>query len=333
MQEQIQELVTDALARVEAAGTVDALEEERVRSLGRKGTLTGLLRQLGQMSAEERPAAGQALNRAKQSVQAAIDRRREQLEGQAAETPLDADLTLPGFGVGAGTRHVLPDVIEEICDIFHGMGYSRASGPDVELDALNFTALNFPDDHPSRDLQDTFYLNDDVVLRTQTSPVQIRYMREHAPPIAVVAPGRVYRQEQPDASHAAEFYQIEGLFVDRDVSLVDLKATVLAFVHAFYGEGAKLRFRPHFFPFTEPSVEVDLWWEGEGRSGWLEIMGAGMVHPHVFANCGYDPDEVTGFAFGMGIDRIAMVRHRIPDIRLLLENDLRFLRQFRGGVR
>ena len=328
MQKQIDEMLGAALTAVAAAEDLATLDELRVATLGKKGKLTGLLRNLGSMSAEERPAAGQALNKAKQAMAEAVADRKCALEDSVLGQGLDIDLTLPGVNPTAGSLHLLPEVIEEICDIFHGMGYSRATGPDVELDALNFTALNFPDDHPSRDLQDTFYVNDDVVLRTQTSPVQIRHMRGNKPPIAVVAPGRVYRQEQPDASHAAEFYQIEGLFVDRDVSLADLKATIVAFVRAFYGEEKKLRFRPHFFPFTEPSVEVDLWWEHKGKSGWLEIMGAGMVHPHVFENCGYDPDAYTGFAFGMGIDRIAMVRHAIPDIRLLYENDLRFLRQF-----
>jgi len=326
--DQIATLEREALERVAAAGDLQSLDELRVHYLGKKGALTSLLRGLGSMSAEERPAAGQDLNRAKQQIQAAVDERKSSLRASELDRPASLDLTLPGVNSERGTLHPLLEVVEEICDIFHGMGYTRAGGPDVELDALNFTALNFPDDHPSRDLQDTFYVNDDVVLRTQTSPVQIRWMREHEPPVAIVAPGRVYRQEQPDASHAAEFFQVEGLFVDKDVSLLDLKATVHAFVRAFYGEGCKLRFRPHFFPFTEPSVEVDLWWESEERSGWLEIMGAGMVHPHVFANCGYDPDAYTGFAFGMGIDRIAMVRHRIGDIRQFLENDLRFLRQF-----
>lgn len=328
MQQQISALEVEALAAIAAASDLRALDELRVHYLGKKGRLTILLKSLGKMTAEERPAAGQALNLAKSAIASAVESRHDSMRAQEMDRPAVFDLTLPGVEPTAGTRHPLLEVIEEICDIFHGMGYTRAGGPDVELDALNFTALNFPDDHPSRDLQDTFYVNDDVVLRTQTSPVQIRWMREHEPPVAIVAPGRVYRQEQPDASHAAEFYQIEGLFVDHDVSLADLKATVEAFVRAFYGDDHKLRFRPHFFPFTEPSVEVDLWWESEGRSGWLEIMGAGMVHPHVFANCGYEEDRYTGFAFGMGIDRIAMVRHRIPDIRLFLENDLRFLRQF-----
>jgi phenylalanyl-tRNA synthetase alpha chain len=328
MQGDVQAMLQLALAEVAAADDPTALEAVRVRWLGRKGQLTGLLRTLGELPEAQRPAAGQALNAARDQIAAALAQRTAGL--QAGERPLDAplDLTLPGRRPHPGSMHLLSQVIEEICDIFHGMGYSRADGPDVELDALNFAALNFPPDHPSRDLQDTFYVSDEVVLRTQTSPVQVRTMREQAPPLAVVVPGRVYRQEHQDASHAAEFYQIEGLCVDRCVSLADLKSTVHAFVRAFFGADRTLRFRPHFFPFTEPSVEVDLWWEGGDRRGWLEIMGAGMVHPHVFANCGYAPDVYTGFAFGMGIDRIAMVRHGIPDIRLLYENDLRFLSQF-----
>jgi phenylalanyl-tRNA synthetase alpha chain len=280
------------------------------------------------MPAEERPAAGERLNLAKQSIQELIGARREELQADSDRGGVDVDLSRPGRPAPRGSLHPVPEVVEEICEIFAGMGFSRAQGPEVELDALNFGALNFPADHPSRDLQDTFYVSPEVVLRTQTSPVQIRYMREHQPPLAIVAPGRVYRQEQPDASHAAEFYQIEGLLVDHDVSLIDLKATVHEFVRAFFGAQRQLRFRPHFFPFTEPSVEVDLWWESERGGKWLEIMGAGMVHPHVFENCGYEDDRWTGFAFGMGIDRIALVRHGIPDIRLLLENDLRFLEQF-----
>jgi phenylalanyl-tRNA synthetase alpha chain len=331
MQQEIERILDRALSEIERAEDSRALDEVRVRYLGRKGELTGLLRSLGSMTPEERPAAGQALNRAKAAVGEAVARRKLALEEAELGGPGRHDLTLPGRRPPQGSLHVIDETIERICEIFHGMGYTRAEGPDVELDALNFTALNFPDDHPSRDLQDTFYVSDEVVLRTQTSPVQVRWMREHAPPVAIVAPGRVYRQEQADASHLAEFHQIEGLFVDRDVSLADLKATVHAFVREFTGEDRpRLRFRPHFFPFTEPSVEVDLWWESEGRSGWLEIMGAGMVHPHVFANSGYDPESVTGFAFGMGIERLAMVNHAIGDIRLFYENDLRFLSQFQG---
>jgi phenylalanyl-tRNA synthetase alpha chain len=218
------------------------------------------------------------------------------------------------------------------------MGFSREDGPDVELDYYNFTALNFPDDHPARDIQDTFYIDDKRLLRTQTSPVQVRLMERQKPPLAVVVPGRVYRNEAVDATHSSEFFQIEGLYVDRNVSLVDLKTTVQEFISQLYGPNTDIRFRPHFFPFTEPSVEVDMQCFGCGgdgctlcgRTGWIEIMGAGMVHPNVFKAVGYDPDEYTGFAFGLGIDRIAMLRYGIDDIRLLYENDLRFLQQFRG---
>jgi len=328
VQERIDSLTSEALAAVQAASDVDALDQVRVRWLGRKGELTVLLRQLKDVPADERPQAGQALNRAKQEIADAVEARQTGLLRASDATALDIDLTRPGRGGVRGSLHPVPEVIDEICEIFAGLGYRRVEGPDVELDALNFTALNFPADHPSRDLQDTFYINDEVLLRTQTSPVQVRTMRGSEPPLAIVAPGRVYRQEQPDASHAAEFHQIEGLLVDRDVSLADLKATVHHFVRAFYGEDMKLRFRPHFFPFTEPSVEVDLWWESERGGRWLEIMGAGMVHPNVFMNSGIDPEKWTGFAFGMGVDRMVLVRHGIDDIRLLLDNDIRFLRQF-----
>jgi phenylalanyl-tRNA synthetase alpha chain len=220
--------------------------------------------------------------------------------------------------------------------IFFGMGYSLAEGPDVELDYYNFEALNFPPDHPSRDLQDTFYVNRDIVLRTQTSPVQVRYMERHKPPLRIIVPGRVYRNETPDPSHAAEFLQMEGLYVDRNVSLADLRSDITFFARSFFGPDAKVRFRPHFFPFTEPSAEVDMSCFGChgagcaicGRTGWIEIMGAGMVHPHVFRYAGYDPDAYTGFAFGIGVDRTAMLKYGIDDIRRLLANDLRFLRQF-----
>jgi phenylalanyl-tRNA synthetase alpha chain len=328
VQSQIDALVREAQKGIAACSDLVALDQLRVRFLGRKGELTCLLRSLGQMSAEQRPAAGQALNEAKIAVQAAIELRETQLQVEADARPVRIDVTRPARGAIGGSLHPVPEVIEEICDIFHGLGFTRTSGPDVELDALNFSALNFPDDHPARDLQDTFYVNERVLLRTQTSPVQIRTMRAVSPPLAVVVPGRVYRQEQPDASHAAEFHQIEGLLVDHDVSLADLKATVHHFVRSFFGEERTLRFRPHYFPFTEPSVEVDMWWQSDRGGRWLEIMGAGMVHPNVFGNCGVDPETWTGFAFGMGVERIVMVRHGIDDIRLLLDNDLRLLRQF-----
>ncbi len=338
MQEAIDRLRQQGLERIAGASDAQALESVRVALLGRKGELTGLLRGLKDVGAEERPAIGAALNRLKQELTAAFAARESALAG-AEEAPADLDLTLPGRApVALGTAHPLLTVVEDICDIFFGMGYDRDEGPEVELDYYNFTALNFPDDHPARDIQDTFFLGDQMLLRTQTSPVQVRLMERQRPPLAYVFPGRVYRNENADASHSSEFYQIEGLRVDRNISLVDLRQTVTAFVASFFGGERSMRFRPHFFPFTEPSVEVDMECVGCGgrgcgicgQTGWLEIMGAGMVHPNVFAAAGYEPDAYTGFAFGMGIDRIAMLKYGIDDIRLLYENDLRFLNQFRG---
>lgn len=338
MQEAIDRLGAEGLSRIAQADTPDALESVRVGLLGRKGELTTLLRGLKDVPADERPAVGAALNRVKESLAEAIEQRGRELAAAVAVTA-DFDLTLQGRApVSLGTTHPLLSVLEEICDIFYGMGYDRGDGPEVELDYYNFTALNFPDDHPARDIQDTFFINEDVLLRTQTSPVQVRTMEKVQPPLAYIFPGRVYRNENADASHSSEFYQIEGLRVDRDVSLVDLRETVTAFVTTFFGGEREMRFRPHFFPFTEPSVEVDMQCVGCGgkgcnicgQTGWLEIMGAGMVHPNVFKAAGYPDDAYTGFAFGMGIDRIAMLRYGIDDIRLLYENDLRFLNQFRG---
>jgi phenylalanyl-tRNA synthetase alpha chain len=338
MQEAIDRLRHQGLERIAAASAPDELEAVRVELLGRKGELTLLLRGLKDASPDERPALGAALNRLKTELTDAFGAREAAL-ADGAESHGDVDLTLPGRApVGLGTTHPLLTVVEEICDIFYGLGYDRDDGPEVELDYYNFTALNFPDDHPARDIQDTFFISEDVLLRTQTSPVQVRVMERMTPPLAYVFPGRVYRNENADASHSSEFYQIEGLRVDRDVSLVDLRETVAAFVTSFFGGEREMRFRPHFFPFTEPSVEVDMACVGCagkgcgicGQTGWLEIMGAGMVHPNVFAAAGYPADEYTGFAFGMGIDRIAMLKYGIDDIRLLYENDLRFLNQFRG---
>jgi phenylalanyl-tRNA synthetase alpha chain len=330
----------DALARIDGVGNLEELDRLRVELFGRKGTLTLELRGLKDLPPEEKPAAGAGLNKLKGELEALVEERKSALLAASdAEIAEGVDLTLPGLPlVQPGGLHPLPAIVEEICGIFQGMGFSRADGPEVELDYYNFTALNFPDDHPARDIQDTFYIDDKMLLRTQTSPVQVRVMERSEPPLAVVVPGRVYRNEAVDASHAAEFYQIEGLYVDKDVSLSDLRATVQQFIRTLYGEGTEIRFRPHFFPFTEPSVEVDMRCFGCGgsgcnicgKTGWIEIMGAGMVHPNVFASAGYDPDAYTGFAFGLGIDRIAMLRYGIDDIRLLYENDLRFLQQFRG---
>ena len=341
MQDILERLRSEGLALVEGVSSLEDADAAKVALFGRKGSLTTQLRGLKDLPAADRPAAGAALNKLKMELEARLEERHAELEAAAdAVAGRGVDLSLPGLPPAAsGSRHPLPDIIEEICGIFRSMGFSVAEGPDVELDWYNFTALNFPDDHPARDIQDTFYIDDKRLLRTQTSPVQVRTMQRHAPPLAVVVPGRVYRNEAVDASHAAEFYQIEGLYVDHDVSLADLKTTVIQFIRTLYGPETETRFRPHYFPFTEPSVEVDMRCfacGGEGcgvcgRTGWIEIMGAGMVHPNVFAAAGYDRDAYTGFAFGLGIDRIAMLRYGIDDIRLLYENDLRFLHQFRGA--
>jgi len=340
MQDVLDRLRIEGLARIGEASDVEGLDAIRVEYLGRKGHVTLQLRGLKDLPDGDRPAAGAALNDLKVALEAAWEERKAALQRVSDQAgPSGVDLSLPSISKsGLGTLHPLTSIIEEICDIFRGMGFSRSDGPDVELDYYNFTALNFPDDHPARDIQDTFYIDDKRLLRTQTSPAQVRIMERHKPPLAVVVPGRVYRNEAVDASHASEFFQIEGLYVDRNVSLRDLRTTVSEFIHLLYGSNTDIRFRPHYFPFTEPSVEVDMRCFGCGgdgctlcgRTGWIEIMGAGMVHPNVFRAVGYDPDAYTGFAFGLGIDRIAMLRYGIDDIRLLYENDLRFLQQFRG---
>ena len=340
MIETIERLRAEGAERIAAAKSEAELEAVRVALLGRKGEVTSLLRGLKEVPDDQRPEAGAALNRLKQDLTRQLEDRGEALQADARPTSNVAyDLTLPGAPPAAvGTAHPLQTVLENICDIFYGMGFERGDGPEVELDYYNFTALNFPDDHPARDIQDTFYINDKVCLRTQTSPVQVRTMERRDPPLACIFPGRVYRNENADASHSSEFYQIEGLVVDTQISMADLKDTVDTFVRNFFGAEEPTRFRPHYFPFTEPSVEVDMQCvacRGEGcgvcgQTGWLEIMGAGMVHPNVFKAAGYPDDAYTGFAFGMGIDRIAMLKYGIGDIRLLYENDLRFLQQFRG---
>ena len=339
MEQTIDRLRSEALQQIETAADTEQLEAIRVAVLGRKGRLTALLRGLKDAADDDRPRLGAALNRLKGEIGQALAQREQALGRSDGDDLPVGDLTLPGNSpVPLGVAHPLQVVLEEICDIFYGMGYSRGDGPDVELDYYNFTALNFPTDHPSRDIQDTFYIDEKVCLRTHTSPVQVRTMERVQPPLAYVFPGRVYRNENVDASHSAEFFQIEGLCVDRAISMADLRDTVETFVRSFFGTDQQTRFRPHFFPFTEPSVEVDMRCvvcAGEGcsvcsKTGWLEIMGAGMVHPNVFRHVGYPEDEYTGFAFGMGIDRIAMLRYGIDDIRLFYENDLRFLNQFRG---
>ena len=320
------------------AADADGLESVRIKYLGRKGIVTSMLRAISDAPAADRPRLGAESNRIKSLVEELLASRRSELVATGAnefyEAPIDG--TLPATDGNPGRRHVLVQTFNEMRTIFHGMGYSLASGPEVELEYYNFQSLNFPEEHPSRDLQDTFYVTDDILLRTHTSPVQVRYMEENKPPLKVIAPGRVYRNEAIDQSHAAEFHQIEGLYVDTDVSMADLRGDIALFIQQLFGPKTQIRFKPHFFPFTEPSVDVDMTCFGCsgsgcsicGQTGWIEIMGAGMVHPNVFRAVGYDPDQYSGFAFGIGVDRVAMIRHGIDDIRLFLGNDLRFLRQF-----
>ena len=335
-QSHLNELEEAGTAAIAAATTQDDLEAVRVQYLGRKAPLTQLLRSVGQLPPEERRAAGADANRVKKRLQEILDAKAEELTADPADAASDLDLTLPGRTQRRGARHPCTLVADEICDIFKELGFVRARGPEAETTWYNFTALNTPLDHPAADEQDTFYLSDDIVLRTHTSPVQARVMEQTQPPVKIVVPGVCYRRDPFDASHAPAFEQIEGLAVDEGISFVDFKASISYFVHRFFGEDTETRFRPSFFPFTEPSAEVDVscaLCHGEGcsackGSGWIEIMGSGMVDPAVFDAVGYDSERYTGFAFGMGVARIAMLRYRIPDIRLLYEGDIRFLEQF-----
>jgi len=325
-------------ADVENARTSADLESVRLRYLGRKGVITVYLRGIKDAGPAERPAIGAEANRLKLMCESLLEARARALGGGDINPHYHppSDGTLPATPALAGRRHIITQTFRRIRDVLEGMGYRLARGPEVELEYYNFQALNFPDEHPSRDLQDTFYVSREILLRTHTSPIQIRFMEAHKPPLKIYAPGRVYRNEAIDASHQAEFHQVEGLYIDTDVSMADLRGDLLMFARELFGADTNIRFKPHFFPFTEPSVDVDVTCfscRGSGcalcgQSGWIEIMGAGMVHPNVLRTVGYDPDKYSGFAFGVGVDRIAMVRHGIPDIRLFLENDLRFLEQF-----
>jgi phenylalanyl-tRNA synthetase alpha chain len=326
---------------IAAAASAKELEAARIRLLGRReGRLTAIMRGLGTLAPEERPAAGARANRVKEALNALLDAKQTELERGRRGAAADVDLTLPGRAVWRGARHPVTLVIEEICSVLGALGFTRARGPEAETDWYNFTALNTPLDHPAADMHDTFYLAPGVLLRSHTSPVQVRTMQQHQPPIRIVAPGMCYRRDPFDASHAPAFDQLEGLAVDEGITFVDLKATLAEFARGLFGPAARVRFRPSYFPFTEPSAEVDvscMICGGEGCSackgtGWLEIMGAGMVHPAVFEHVGYDPERYTGFAFGMGPARIAMLRHGIPDIRQLYDTDVRFLAQFTGAA-
>ena len=339
MHPRVDAIVREAREALAAARTAADFEQIRIRFLGRQGALTQLLRSLGTLPAAERPVVGAAANEAKRELEALVEARLEEAAEAArrrerAQSRLD--LTLPGRRPARGAMHPLTQVEREIVRIFAGLGFSVAEGPEIETDWFNFEALNIPKDHPARDMQDTFYLSEDVLLRTHTSPAQVHVMQAQKPPVRIIVPGRVYRRDVADATHSPVFHQVEGLAVDARITMADLKGTLDLFAREMFGPRSRIRFRPSFFPFTEPSAEVDVLCflcGGEGcrvckQSGWLEILGSGMVHPNVLRTVGYDPEEVTGWAFGMGIERIAMLKYGVDDIRLFFENDIRFLKQF-----
>jgi phenylalanyl-tRNA synthetase alpha chain len=332
--EEIKTLIAAAVAEIEAAAHLSALEAARVKYLGRQGRVQDILLALREAPPERKRELGRMANEFKAVVQAAVDARREALEASASAATFD--VTRPGCWPSLGTRHPVTQIIDRVMEIFAQLGFAVADGPDIETTFHNFDALNTPVHHPSRDPKDTFYLDDGRLLRTHTSPVQIRVMQSRPPPVRIIAPGRCYRRDTTDATHSANFHQVEGLYVDRKVSMADLKGDLTYFARQLMGPDVKIRFRPHFFPFTEPSVEYDFSCHvcgGKGCrvckfSGWIEISGAGMVDPNVFKAVGYAPREVTGYAFGLGVERIAMILLGIPDIRMLYENDVRFLSQF-----
>ncbi|MCA1808019.1 MAG: phenylalanine--tRNA ligase subunit alpha [Kiritimatiellia bacterium] len=334
--EELLKLKQRALEELQAAGAPAALEELRVKYLGRRGLLAEIMQGVKNADPAERPLLGRVANEFKNELGRRVDQRRRELQ-QTDVKIAPCDWTLPGRWPRQGTRHPISIVIEEVTAIFAAMGFTVADGPDMETAYYNFDALNTPDDHPARDPQDTFWLADGRLLRTQTSPVQIRVMETQPPPVRIIAPGRVYRRDTTDATHSANFHQVEGLYVDRGVSMADLKNDITCFARRMMGADVKVRFRPHFFPFTEPSVEYDFSCHvcgGRGcrvckNSGWIEISGAGLVHPQVFAKVNYDYEQYTGYAFGLGVERIAMIKYGIHDIRALYANDLRFLEQIR----
>ncbi|MCQ2457840.1 MAG: phenylalanine--tRNA ligase subunit alpha [Clostridia bacterium] len=340
MSERINEIRTILTNELEQAETTQLLDNLRVRILGKKGELTALLRGMGQLSPEERPQAGQLINEARESFTAMLDEKLAVLKAKEREEALKReaiDVTQPVDLPAEGGEHPITLVMNEMIDCFTGMGFEVVEGPEVELDHYNFELMNIPKNHPARDAQDTFYIDDNIVLRTHTSPIQARTMLSRKPPIRVICPGRVYRADEMDATHSPVFHQMEGLVVDKDVNMADLRGTLNAFAERIYGKGITTRFRPSFFPFTEPSTEVDLTCaacHGKGcrvckGTGWIEVLGGGMVNPKVLADCGIDPEIYSGFAFGIGLERIAMQRYSIPDLRLLYEGDVRFLNQFR----
>ena len=334
--EQIKVSVEEALKNADA---MEALENIRIKFMGKKGELTAVLKGMGKLSPEERPKIGALANEIRQRLEKEIEEKKAAIAAAIEAKKLEEeviDVTMPGKRNNEGKLHPLTQVMNELKEIFMGMGFSVADGPEVEYDYYNFEALNIPKNHPARDTQDTFYIADNIVLRTQTSGMQVRVMEKTKPPIRIIAPGKVYRSDTQDATHSPVVHQIEGLVVDKNITMADLKGTLEMFVKKLYGEQTRVRFRPHHFPFTEPSAEMDYSCfncGGKGCSvckgeGWIEILGCGMVHPKVLANCGIDPEEYTGFAFGIGLERIAMGKYSINDLRLFFENDLRFLEQF-----
>lgn len=339
MKAKLEEIRAKAHQELANADLKESVEALRVKYCGKKGELTAILKQMGKLSAEERPIIGQLANEVRANIEKAIDEKKKQLAEAKLENQLreeTIDVTLPGDTRPLGHKHPLSIVLDEIKEIFIGMGFEIVDGPEVEYDYYNFEALNIPKDHPARDTQDTFYITDNIVLRTQTSPVQVRVMEKQKPPIRIISPGRVFRSDAVDATHSPLFHQIEGLVVDKDITFADLKGTLDTFIKRLYGDDSVVRFRPHHFPFTEPSAEVDVQCfscKGKGcrvckGEGWIEILGCGMVHPKVLENCGIDSEEYTGFAFGLGLERVAMRRYGVDDMRLFFENDTRFLSQF-----
>lgn len=339
MKEQLQQIKASVERALNDAVTLEALEEIRIKYMGKKGELTAVLKGMGKLSAEERPIIGALANEIRQNLESEIETKKAAITAKLEEEKLKEeviDITMPGTKKNVGKLHPMTQVMNALKEIFMGMGFSVAEGPEVEYDYYNFEALNIPKNHPARDTQDTFYIEDNIVLRTQTSPMQVRVMEKTKPPIRIIAPGRVYRSDTQDATHSPVFHQIEGLVVDKNITMADLKGTLERFVKELYGEDTRVRFRPHHFPFTEPSAEMDYSCfncGGKGCSvckgeGWIEILGCGMVHPKVLENCGIDPEEYTGFAFGIGLERIAMGKFNINDLRLFFENDMRFLEQF-----
>ena len=341
MKELMQKLRESAVKEILDCDSAERLEAMRVRYLGKKGELTAILRQMGSLSAEERPAMGQLANQLRSEIEEAIDKRREELSSAMMELKLVSeavDVTLPGKDIRMGHKHPMYNVLDQLKDIFIGMGFEILDGPEVELAEYNFTKLNIDEGHPSRDWTDTFYFTEDgkILLRTQTSPMQIHAMETRQPPIRIIAPGRVYRKDEVDATHSPMFHQIEGMVIDKGITMADLKATLNLVVEKIYGKGTVTRFRPHHFPFTEPSCEPDIQCHKCGGTGcptckgegWIEVLGAGMVHPKVLEGCGIDPDVYSGWAFGMGLERLALGEYKITDMRLIFENDVRFLEQF-----